>query len=123
MVSGYEDLIAGLALPDPDDRHVLAAAIRAGAQTIVTANTKDFPSSVLDTYEIDARHPDSFVVDQIDINPGAIFNILQEQAAALRRNSVSVGMVVASLRKTGLIQSTARLRLQYVDLIAGSEPW
>ena len=44
LVEGYESLIEGLSLPDPDDRHVLAAAIRAGAQTIVTINLKDFPA-------------------------------------------------------------------------------
>ena len=44
LVSGYEVLIDSLSLPDPDDRHVLAAAIRAGAQVIVTYNLKDFPA-------------------------------------------------------------------------------
>lgn len=45
LVDGYQELIEGLVLPDADDRHVLAAAIRAGAQVIVTNNTKDFPAS------------------------------------------------------------------------------
>ena len=40
LVDNYEDLIDGLQLPDPDDRHVLAAAIRCGAQVIVTWNVK-----------------------------------------------------------------------------------
>jgi predicted nucleic acid-binding protein len=44
LVAGYEPLIEGLKLPDPDDRHVLAAAIKAGAQVIVTRNLKDFPN-------------------------------------------------------------------------------
>jgi hypothetical protein len=52
IVSGYEHLIEGLALPDSDDRHVLAAAIRAGAQTIVTFNLKDFPTQALEAYDI-----------------------------------------------------------------------
>ncbi len=47
MVTGYEPLVEGLVLPDPDDRHVLAAAIRANAQAIVTANLKDFPKTAL----------------------------------------------------------------------------
>ena len=123
MVRGYDDLISGLVLPDPDDRHVLAAAIRAGAQTIVTFNTKDFPSCVLDTYQIEARHPDDFVVDQIDINPGVIVKILQEQAAALRRNTVSASRVIANLRRNGLVQSTARLRLLFGDMFTEPDVW
>ena len=51
LVTGYEDLIDSLALPDPDDRHVLAAAIRAGAEVIVTFNLKDFPPNALGNTE------------------------------------------------------------------------
>lgn len=64
-VSGYEALIEALVLPDPDDRHVLAAAIKAGANAIVTFNLKDFPSDVLSKYGIEAIHPDEFVFSQV----------------------------------------------------------
>lgn len=47
LVTGYESLINGLSLPDQDDRHVLAAAIHAGADLIVTFNLKDFPDGSL----------------------------------------------------------------------------
>ena len=47
LVTGYEDLIEALVLPDPNDRHVLAAAIRAGADVIVTSNLADFPAGIL----------------------------------------------------------------------------
>src|ERR1700722_10465987 len=56
-VSGYEDLIDSLTLPDPDERHILAAAIRANAEVIVTFNVKDFPTGVLAGYNIEAQHP------------------------------------------------------------------
>ncbi len=62
VVAGYEDLIDSLALPDPDDRHVLAAAIRAGAEVIVTCNLTDFPGEILACYDIEAMHPDDFLV-------------------------------------------------------------
>ena len=61
LVMGFEALVAGLALPDPDDRHVLAAAIHGRADCIVTFNLKDFPKSSLSPYRIEAVHPDDSV--------------------------------------------------------------
>ena len=61
LVTGYEPLIPTLTLPDPDDRHVLAAAIHGGAELIVTFNLGDFPASVLEPYDIEAVHPDEFI--------------------------------------------------------------
>ena len=72
LVTGYEDLIDSLALPDPDDRHVVAAAVRAGAQVIVTYNTKDFPVESLVAFDVEAKHPDDFVLESIDLAPGAL---------------------------------------------------
>jgi len=57
LVTGYESLIQSLTLPDPGDRHVLAAAIRAEAQVIVTFNLKDFPARVLAGYSIETDAP------------------------------------------------------------------
>jgi hypothetical protein len=68
LVSGYEPLIEGLKLPDPQDRHVLAAAIKAGAQVIVTRNLRDFPPEDLEPWDIEAKSPDAFVLDQVHIN-------------------------------------------------------
>ncbi|HET7370483.1 MAG TPA: PIN domain-containing protein, partial [Gammaproteobacteria bacterium] len=70
-VTGYEHLIESLDLPDPDDRHVLAAAIRCNADAIVTFNLKDFPADALEPYAIDLIHPDDFVYYQLDLNPAA----------------------------------------------------
>jgi hypothetical protein len=71
-VSGYEDLIEALTLPDPNDRHVLAAAIRCRASVIVTFNLEDFPMEVLDKYGIHTRHPDNFILDVDDICKGVL---------------------------------------------------
>jgi len=60
-VTGYELLIDTLDLPDPDDRHVLAAAICCGADAIVTFNLKDFPKDKLAHYGIEVIHPDDFI--------------------------------------------------------------
>lgn len=68
VVTGHEPLIEALTLPDPDDRHVLAAAIRVGAQLIITNNLKDFPGDYLATFGIEPVHPDEFIVQQFDLH-------------------------------------------------------
>ena len=110
MVTGFEGLIDGLVLPDPDDRHVLAGAIRAGAQVIVTFNLDDFPSERLEQYNVEAKHPDDFVVDTIDISPGAVAKVLAEQAAALRNPARSVEELLDTLRDQRLVRAVAKLR-------------
>jgi len=65
LVTGYEDLIENLELPDPDDRHVLAAAIRTGAQAIITFSLRDFPEAYLEPYDVEAIHPDKFIEQQL----------------------------------------------------------
>lgn len=110
LVTGYEHLIEGLDLPDPNDRHVLATAIRAHAQAVVTFNLKDFPDHVLARYDMEAKHPDEFVLDSIDLAPGAVVQCVTAQAAALRHPPVLLPELLDTLRRVGLVQSVARLR-------------
>ncbi len=110
LVTGYEKLIDSLILPDPDDRHVLAAAIRTGAQRVVTFNLRDFPDAALAEYGIEAKHPDDFIIDQIGLAPGAILNVVIEQAQSLRNPPRSVPELLDTLREGGLVQSVAMLR-------------
>ena len=110
MITGYDDLIAGLNLPDPDDRHVLAAAIRSGSQVIVTENRRDFPAEVLDSYDIEAQTPDEFVLHLMDLSPTTVARIVQEQAASLKNPPLSVAQVMDRLARAGLPRSVAELR-------------
>ncbi|MFY0614428.1 MAG: PIN domain-containing protein [Hyphomicrobiaceae bacterium] len=64
IVEGYEHLIDALSLSDPDDRHVLATAITAKADVIVTFNLRDFPDDILGQYDLEAQHPDEFLNHQ-----------------------------------------------------------
>ena len=68
-VSGYATLIKAINLPDSDDRHILAAAIRCKVDVVVTANLKDFPKEYPDQFGIEAQHPDKFITDVIRLNP------------------------------------------------------
>lgn len=110
LITGYEHLIAGLDLPDPDDGHVLAAAIRANAQAIVTYNLRDFPDHILARYDIEAKHPDEFVLDSLDLAPGAVVRCVTAQADALRRPPVLLPDLLDTLRRAELVRSIARLR-------------
>lgn len=65
----------------PKDRHVLAAAVRCGAQTIVTLNLKDFPEAALSPWDVEAQSPDEFLVHQYHLAPEVVAQKLQEQAA------------------------------------------
>ena len=106
LVTGHDQLVGRLSLPDPDDRHVLAAAICAGAQAIVTFNLDDFPRAIVSRYEIEAIHPDRFVLDLIDADEASVRRVLAEQAAALgRRNPADI---CVRLARSGLPR-TARI--------------
>lgn len=109
-VEGYEPRMAGLELPDPDDRHVLAAALHGGATVIVTFNLADFPAATLSTHGIEARHPDDFVLDILDISAAPVLTVLHQQASALRSPPRSVEDVVTRLERSGLVRSMARIR-------------
>lgn len=110
LVEDYASLIPGLALPDPDDCHVLAAAIRCGAQVIVTRNLRDFPAAKMALYDIESQDPDEFLLHLIDLNPVAVVRAVEEQAAALKNPRVSVASLIETLERQGLIQSMVMLR-------------
>lgn len=109
-VTGYEELIEGISgLPDLDDRHVVAAAVRSGAQVIVTHNLRDFPATALGRYGVEAQSPDDFVRDLIGLNESAVVQVIQRQAARLRNPPRTLAEVLGSLRKQGLAESCALL--------------
>jgi len=110
LVAGYEDLIDGLVLPDPNDRHVLAVAIRCGAQVIVTNNVRDFPANALIPYGIEAQTADEFVVNLCDLAPATVAAVVAKQAAALRQPPQSTDDLMSRLEDRGLVQSVALLR-------------
>ena len=110
LVTGYEPLVNSLDLPDPDDRHVLAAAIRARAQVIVTSNLRDFPSECLAQWDIEAKSPDEFVSDQVDLNAKVVWGCVQQIADTWRKPPGTADDVLVALERNGLLRSVAELR-------------
>jgi predicted nucleic acid-binding protein len=102
FVMGYEALIEGLKLPDPDDRHVLAAAIKANCSAIVTFNLKDFPLDALHQHSIDAIHPDSFFVSVLTRDAEGLTACVAATRARLKNPPHTVDEHLARIEKAGL---------------------
>jgi predicted nucleic acid-binding protein len=110
LVKGYENLIPSLTLPDPDDRHVLATAIKAGAQTIVTQNIKHFPETTLAEYGLSAEKPDEFLLGLVDIDENIVAEALREQWMALKNPPMTKAAFLDNLEQQGLVQTVAAVR-------------
>lgn len=93
-VEGYEDLIPSMTNQEKD-RHVLAAAVRCGAETIVTYNLRDFQRPALAPYSITAQGPSTFLKNLYQLDPESVLRTLEQQAAAIEK---SLGYLLDRLR-------------------------
>jgi hypothetical protein len=109
MVAGHEVIAENLRLPDPGDRHVLAAAIRCGASVTVTFNEKDFPVDALAPFGIEAQHPDLFIDNLFGLDPAAVIAAAQRQRSQLKNPPMTVDAYLDVLLRQGLAQTTQAL--------------
>ena len=116
LIVDYAPLITSIKLPDERDRHVLAAAIRGNADAIVSLNTKDFPASVLATFDIEIQTPDQFVLNQIMLNPPKALTAIKKMRERWERPSMLAADMVDLFEKRQLAQTAAHLR-DVLDLI------
>lgn len=110
VVEDYEGLIEKLELPDPNDRHVLAAAIHARADAIVTFNLKDFPNETLAPFGIEAIHPDAFIVTLIDENAALVISAIERQQKSLKNPPRTMAELLETLEANELKETVNRLR-------------
>ena len=112
VVTGFEELLPGIQLPDPDDSHVVAAAVRAGADLIVTANLKDFPDSALARHDLVAEHPDVFLANLCARVPPLFLKAAQRVRSRLRNPPVSRREHLTVLRRIGLSATVEQMLKQ-----------
>jgi hypothetical protein len=110
LVEGYEHLIPLATLPDADDRHVVAAAIHARADAIVTFNLKDFPASELARFNLEAIHPDDFISFQFDLQEHAVVIAAQRCLRRLKAPPKTAEEYLATLEAQSLPKTVKALR-------------
>ncbi len=105
IVEGYEHRIDALTLPDANDRHVLAAAIHAEARAIVTVNLRDFPDAVRAGFNIEAVHPDVFLLGLLESDQAQVMTVLRLLRllrASLKNPTYTAANLLAGMKRQGL---------------------
>ena len=110
LVHGHQPLIPTLELPDPDDRHVLAAAIKCGADLIITFNLHDFPDDALASYGLGACHPDSFLVNQLNRDAERVCTAIRQHRASLKKPHKTIQEYLVTLEAQGLREFSQAVR-------------
>ncbi len=110
LVTGYHSLIPSLQLPDPDDRHVLAAAIVGRCDAIVTQNLRDFPDEALAPHGIEAVHPDAFLQAQVGLEPAIFCTAVRKVRLRLQNPPYVVDDYLGTLTRQGLVATVSELR-------------
>jgi predicted nucleic acid-binding protein len=109
QTTGYDHLIGSMT-NDAKDRHIVAAAVQAGAQRIVTFNVKHFSDDALARHGIDVASPDDFLLDLVAVDVQAMADIVAAQAAALRRPPLTAEQVLDNLARDGVPQFVNAIR-------------
>ena len=110
IITDYEHVKGDLRLPDPDDRHVLAAAIIGRGDTIITQNLSDFPHAALVPHGRAAQHPDTFLAGLYERRPAEFQEAVRTIRARLVRPPFTVAQYLELLARRGLTNTAERLR-------------
>lgn len=95
-VQGYQHLEQRMPV-DPGDRHVAAAAVHAGAEVVVTANLQHFPAQPLSAFDLQPRHPDEFLLDQLDLYPDLVVRCVEDLSDAYENPPMTVHQILDRL--------------------------
>jgi hypothetical protein len=112
LVTGYDSIVESLLLPDPNDRHVLAAAIIGRVDHIITYNLSDFPDDVLSIFRIEAQHPDEFIVHLLGLDEQRVLGAVRECRERLQNPPKTVEEYLDILAGQRLPETVSWLRGQ-----------
>lgn len=116
-VTGYKGLVAGLRNPpDPDDAHVIAAAVKTRASVIVTDNLKHFPARLLAPLDLEAKTADAFLADTIDLDVGHAIAAIKQMRGRLSKPEKSPEMLLLAMEAVDLTQTVDVLREHLLSL-------
>ena len=104
LVTGHEVFEKSFALPDPNDNHVLAAAIAASSSIIVTENISDFPAEILATHRIEARTADDFIADAVDLHPSDAIHAFKQMRHRFTRPALHMQTLILKAEAQSLTQ-------------------
>lgn len=103
-------------LPDPDDAHVIAAALKTQAAIIVTDNLRDFPSGLMLALGMEAKSTDAFLADTIDLDHGRAVAALAEMRSRLKQPLIGAEELLLRMEAEGLTASVDVLK-SHVSLL------
>lgn len=109
MVEGYESMVDSMT-NHPKDRHVLAAAVRGGAEILVTFNLKDFPEAATSVFDIEVVHPDDFLLDQLDLHSGSTLQGLVDLVESYDSPAMTMDDLLLALTRAGTPRFVAAVR-------------
>ena len=115
-IRGYEEHIPSITLPDPDDRHVVAAGIAANASYVLTWNLRHFPANELKKFGLRAMNPDAFLSGLFEKIPDLVISSLANARRNLSRTLVSASDFIAILERQKLVQVAKRVEKYVSDL-------
>lgn len=111
VVEGFDGMLNACdGLPDPDDAHVVAAALKTQAAVIVTDNLRDFPKAILAPLNLEVRSTDAFIADTIALDPERAIAAVRTMRERLRNPEKTPETLLLDMEAAGLIETADMLR-------------
>ena len=115
-IESYSTLIPSLDLPDKNDRHVLAAAIKADAQHIVTENLIDFPEEALEPWGIEAIGADQFLESTFELYPQSATSVMARMRRDYKKPAYDREAFLLELTRAGMPRLSSQLKA-WIDVL------